>query len=204
MLEEKDLNYLKLIVNDGTRIATDLLNEMYDVDITIKATDINSDISNNIQEYIEMNKVCAYSMPILGNIEANSIILYNETMVHKILDKFSKYFQLHDTELIRNSSISEISNIILNCIIGELNHALDLHSNYLLPNYDEDVKFKYFINIDLQYSNPLLILVNLNFGLEDNVDKCYFLLAIHNNCIENFISKIQYKTSPLTPILSNE
>lgn len=113
-------------------------------------------------------------------------ILVNTCLGENVSDLDTDARSLMDTDL---DVLKEISNVILNAIIGEFGNFLELKLEYALP----DIELIYVSHTDNQVflKNEVYVLVlHTSFSLADTNVKGVIIVALSMNSITNLLSKI--------------
>lgn len=182
---------------DKEKLTYDILNELFNISVG-KAADMLSEIIHrkivlsipNVEIFNEkgfcFKQVMRLPQVLDGTLMVSSIS-FNRTLTGKVnlifpVQKMRKFIKLcsndekdsheMDFEDVDFDIIKEISNIILNCIIGEIGNYLEIKLTYSVP------KVKVFNKIDC------------NKDIEDNGNNCallYITFKIENTEIEGAI-----------------
>jgi chemotaxis protein CheC len=198
---QKDL--LKELVNIYIGQAASLLSEMVNQKILLKIPDIElvSMDTNDVnfyrnQETSELSHIISSSIKFGNSFSGKAYLIFpadqakaivNACIGEEISEEGNKTTQtLHDTDF---DVLREISNVILNAIVGEFGNFIQVKLDYSLPEleliYIPDTKK----NI-ISYNDMYILVLHTNFNLTDTKVNGTIIIALGMESITMLINKL--------------
>jgi chemotaxis protein CheC len=167
-LSEKQLDTLKEIINIGVGRGASVLNTMLNTHISLQVPDLRIFNQVEMAEYLtkfEESTLSAVNLPFSGQLSGSTKLIFPAESAAKLIAAFTgESFQEEDMDSIRIGTLNEIGNIVINSVMGSISNMLDVHFNYVVPNYLEG-GIETIMTSNISKDNPVL-LANTRFSLE--------------------------------------
>jgi len=165
-MSPEGLDALKEIINIGIGLAAGSLNEMLQTPILLEAPEISmarrSCLKKQILEGRDENLSCVYES-FSGGIDGRAILLFAPTDAAKLIAVLTGEDQEdEDLDALKAGTLTEVGNIVINCVLGTFGNLLDRQFTFQLPVYLEggidDV-----LPMDLVAFEPAIVLMKTRF-----------------------------------------
>lgn len=193
-VNEDHIDIIKEIINIGVGKAANLLNQLVNKRIRLSVPNINFATTDELPEYLSEFKGSEISSIILtfkGDFSGSCQLLFATEGASKLVSMFTEENVVDEDEFneIKQSTLSEIGNIVLNSLIGTISNVLSQKFIYTPPKYIEDSVENLF-NIDDSSKSQSVLLATTRFEMDDTNIVGDFLLIFETGSIEILITKI--------------
>ncbi len=167
-LSDTQLDALKELINIGVGRGAGILNTMLDTHISLQVPDLKIFNQVEMAEYLtkfEGSTLSAVNLPFSGQLTGSTKLIFPAESAAKLVAAFTgESFQEEDMDSIRIGTLNEIGNIVINSVMGSISNMLNIHFNYVVPNYLEG-GIETIMTSNIKKNNPVL-LANTRFSLE--------------------------------------
>jgi len=194
-INEDHLDIIKEIINIGIGKAANLLNQLVNKRILLSVPSINFATTEELPNYLEEFKSSDVSSIILsfkGEFSGSCQLLFATEGASVLVSIFTDEELIDQDEFneIKQSTLSEIGNIVLNSLIGTISNVLSQKFIYTPPKYIED-SVENILKIDGTISPHDVLLATTRFEMDQTNIVGDFLLVFDAGSIEILIEKIE-------------
>lgn len=168
LLSNEQLDILKEIMNMGIGKSSALLNQMVNSHVTLNVPTINAGHSELIKtkyQSVGEERLSAVRMGFHGKFSGISEIVFpSQSALNLVSVLTGEKIGSPDFDSLKQGTLSEVSNILLNSVMGAVSNMLNLHFDFDLPLYSED-KISNLLSLDTG-ENPVILFGGANFVIE--------------------------------------
>lgn len=137
------LDALQELVNIGVGHAASILNEILDAPIRLQVPQIKivspQELSRALEDQIGETLVSAMRLPFTGSLNGTALLIFPlESAAQLMAVVMREEIDLPDLDAVKRGILSEVGNILLNSIMGEISNALQQALRYAIPFYCEE------------------------------------------------------------------
>lgn len=141
MVNEKQLDVLKELINIGAGKGAGILNSMIDTHVHLEVPLIKIFDFRNVESelsFLESESLAAVSLDFHGIFSGSSELIFPSSSGSKLVNVLTEEFETDpDLDALRAGTLTEIGNVVLNSIIGTISNMLELHFRYTVPLFVE-------------------------------------------------------------------
>lgn len=195
VLNEDQIDIIKEIINIGVGKAANLLNQLVNKHIKLSVPAIHFITIKDLPEYIQefrSHEISSIILNFKGEFSGSCQLLF-ATEGAKVLVSIFTDEEIKDQDEfneIKQSTLSEIGNIVLNSLIGTISNVFLQRFIYTPPKYVEDSIDNIFKKENINNVQNVL-LATTRFEMEDTDIVGDFLLIFETGSIEILIDKIE-------------
>ncbi len=195
LVKEEHIDIIKEIINIGVGKAANLLNQLVNKRILLSVPSINFATTDELPSYLDEFKSSEISSIILsfkGEFSGSCQLLFATEGASVLVSIFTEEEVIDQDEFneIKQSTLSEIGNIVLNSLIGTISNVLSQKFIYTPPKYIEDSVDNLF-KVDTTTKPHDVLLATTRFEMEQTNIVGDFLLVFDTGSIEILIEKIE-------------
>lgn len=192
VLNDKQLDYLKEMINIGIGRSANVLNQIVKNRVILKVPEIHIISVDEIKKrigYSETDTLSVVSMGFNGNLNGKVELIFPFSSAIKMVDLITGVeYPNNEMDHIRSGTLNEIGNIVLNSLIGTLGNLLHTRFKYSIPLYNEylgdGIKETYATG------NKQIIFAETHFFVKEiNIDGS-FILYFELDSFEHFFELI--------------
>ena len=189
---EEELDILKELINIGVGRAAGMLNEMTGCTIRLSVPTIRlltvkelADANNSVVN----EDVATVSLSFNGSLSGLSVLAFPpESAAALVMLLSGESEESPELDAISTETLKEVSNIVLNCVMGSIANHLRQHLTYTLPRYQEISVLKLSRSASLQHEEELAILADTHFNLEEKEIDGRILLILEVGSLESLMN----------------
>lgn len=160
------LDALKEIINIGIGLAAGSLNEMLQTPILLEAPEISMALRSTLKYQLFGGKAdslsCVYET-FSGGIDGRAILLFSPQDAGKLISVLTGEDQEdEDLDALKAGTLTEVGNIVINCVLGTFGNLLDKQFTFELPVYLEG-DIDDVLPLDLVDFEPAIVLLKTRF-----------------------------------------
>lgn len=195
IINENQIDIIKEIINIGVGKAANLLNQLVNKRIKLSVPDINFVTISELPEFLKDLKNSDISSIVLnfkGEFSGSCQLLFATEGAKVLVSIFTEDEIIDQDEFneIKQSTLSEIGNIVLNSLIGTISNVFAQKFIYTPPKYIEDKIQNLFIK-EKNYISQNVLLATTRFEMQDTNIIGDFLLIFETGSIEILLEKIE-------------
>lgn len=193
-ISEDQIDIIKEIINIGVGKAANLLNQLVNKRILLSVPSIIFSTTEELPNYLKdfsSNDIASIILDFKGDFSGSCQLLFATDDAHKLVSIFTEEDIIDQDEFneIRQSTLSEIGNIVLNSLIGTISNVLAQKFIYTPPKFKEDNVNKLF-NLNNSKESHNVLLATTRFEMEDTNIVGDFLLVFETGSNEILLEKI--------------
>lgn len=196
----ENIDVLQELINIGVGRAAGMLNEMLDTHVILQVPIIKILSLRNLElelGEISRNTLSAVRMGFKGSFSGNALLLFPPDSANNLVSVLTGEDSIEDDlDSIRMGTLTEIGNILINCVMGSISNVIGKQLNYSIPSYFEDSLLNMLQQNDEDASTATVILARTHFIIEKHsIDGDLILFfevgsfAALFDCIEILIEK---------------
>jgi chemotaxis protein CheC len=167
---QEKIDVLQELINIGIGKAAGMLNEMLDTHIILRVPVIRilsqQDLERELGE-ISRNTLSAVRMGFKGSFSGNALLLFPPDSANNLVSVLTGEESIEDDmDSIRMGTLTEIGNILINCVMGSISNVIGKQLSYSLPSYFEDSLLNMLQQSDDDARNASIILARTHFIIE--------------------------------------
>ena len=182
-LSPEQLDLLSEYINVGMGRAATILNGMLGSPIRLAVPKVvivsANEAAKNLTE-MGAGALSAVNMKFSGNFKGAVGLMFPSASAATLLQLLNLYEDVEvdsDIDAMKSGAITEIGNILLNSVMGNLVNLMKTHLNFDLPSYSEDSAEKIIQQITGTGDAVHLIMAHTNFMVERNsVEGCVIIV----------------------------
>ncbi len=161
---------LEVIINSAVEEAITRLSELVASQITFENPIIEALprllVQKKLEEMLGNQLICISQISFTGNLSGTAQILLSQVAAETIaLSLSEEFFNENEVAEIKADILSEISNIVINAVVGTLSNAFKYRVHYINPTYTEGYIYQIFDSMHLD-SNSTIIMSNSHFKID--------------------------------------
>ncbi|NES23076.1 MAG: hypothetical protein F6K41_30195 [Symploca sp. SIO3E6] len=161
---------LEAIINSAVKEAITRLSELVESKITFENPMIEALprllVQKKLEEMLGNQLICISQISFTGNLSGTAQILLSQAAAETIALSLSEgLFNENEVAVIKADILSEISNIVINAVVGTLSNAFKYRVHYINPTYTEGYIYQIFDSMHLD-SNSTIIMSNSHFKID--------------------------------------
>jgi chemotaxis protein CheC len=169
---QERLDVLQELINIGIGRAACMLNEMLDTHVTLQVPIIRifsqQDLEKELGE-ISGNALSAVRMGFRGSFSGNALLLFPPDSANNLVSVLTGEDSIEDDmDAIRTGTLTEIGNILINCVMGSISNAFGKQLNYSVPSYIEDSILNMLQQNNEDARSATIILARTHFIIEEH------------------------------------
>lgn len=138
---QQQIDVLKELINIGVGKGASVLNTMLHAHIELRVPLVELMNREQMIAYLnsfEGDQLAVVNLPFDGQISGSTKLIFPTESAVKLVDAFTGE-DLNDLDFdsIRVGTLTEIGNIVINSVMGAISNMLNMHLNYIVPNYFE-------------------------------------------------------------------
>jgi chemotaxis protein CheC len=170
---QENLEVLQELINIGIGKAAGMLNEMLDTHIILQVPIIRiisqQDIEGELGE-LSGNTLSAVRMRFKGSFSGNALLLFPPDSANNLVSVLTGEDSFEDDmDAIRTGTLTEIGNILINCVMGSISNAFGKQLSYSVPSYIEDSLLNMLQRNNEDARNATIILASTHFIIEEHL-----------------------------------
>jgi len=164
------IDVLQELINIGIGRAAGMLNEMLDTHVILQVPIIRI-LSRHDLEWelggMSGNTLSAVQMGFKGSFSGNALLLFPPDSANNLVSVLTGEDSIEDDmDSIRMGTLTEIGNILINCVMGSISNAFGKQLSYSLPSYFEDSLLNMLQKNDEDARDATIILARTHFIIE--------------------------------------
>ena len=188
------IDAMQELINIGVRRAASVLNEMIDAQISLQIRHIKIKSVRELQRELEMHlggkRVAAvlqdFSGPFSGIAE---LVFPTDSASNLAAILTGEELGTPDLDAVRISTLSEVGNILINCVIGSIGNLVNQTLFYELPAYLEDT-VENLLNYKDNGTYKTMLLAQTQFAIEQHHIRGDIILIFEVNSFDFLMSAI--------------
>ncbi len=169
---QENIDVLQELINIGIGKAAGILNEMLDTHVTLQVPIIRVLSQQNLElEVGEISRttLSAVRMGFKGSFSGNALLLFPPDSANNLVSVLTGEDSIgDDIDAIRMGTLTEIGNILINCVMGSISNAIRKQLHYSVPSYLEDSLSNMLPKNDGDASDATIILARTHFIIEEH------------------------------------
>jgi len=197
---QEKMDVLQELINIGIGKAAGMLNEMLDTHVILRVPIIRILTQENLERElgeISQNPLSAVQMRFKGSFSGNALLLFPPDSAKNLVSVLTGEDSIEDDmDSIRMGTLTEIGNILINCVMGSIGNVLGKQLNYSVPSYFEDSLLNMLQQNDVDACDATIILARTHFIIEEHFINGDIILFFEVgsfdallNCIDLLIEK---------------
>jgi chemotaxis protein CheC len=146
------------------------LNEMLDTHVILQVPIIRVFSQQNLElelGEISRNTLSAVRMGFKGSFSGNALLLFPPDSANNLVSVLTGEDSVdNDMDSIRMGTLTEIGNILINCVMGSISNIVGKQLNYSVPSYFEDSLLNMLTRCDENERDVTIILARMHFIIE--------------------------------------
>lgn len=161
--DQKDA--LQEVITIGVGQAAEVLNQMIDDHISLKAPTIKLlDLVDTSRIFGEAEQFSSVELGFSGSLEGRaSLIFPTQSALNLVALLSGETSDVPDFNSVKKGTLSEIGNIVLNCVMGELGNMVGKHLDFHIPEYTEAKRDQLFIDESNNKGERIALVCNVSF-----------------------------------------
>jgi chemotaxis protein CheC len=168
----ENIDVLQELINIGVGRAAGMLNEMLDTHVILQVPIIRILSQQNLElelGEISRNILAAVRMGFKGSFSGNALLLFPPDSANNLVSVLTGEDSIEDDmDSIRMGTLTEIGNILINCVMGSISNAFGKQLNYSVPSYIEDSILNMLQQNNEDARNATIILARTHFIIEEH------------------------------------
>lgn len=169
LLSDEQKDALKEIINVGVGKAANLLNQMVHHHVSLKVPKLDVKHLTSIKDefaIFEEKGLSSVKLKFRGEFSGiTEVVFPSQSALNLVSLLTGEKFDSPDFNSLKEGTLSEVANILLNSIMGSISNILKTHFEFDLPYYSEE-KILNLLSLDTE-SNPIILFGEANFSIED-------------------------------------
>jgi len=192
IFSDTQIDILKEIINISVGKSTGLLNKLIGKRVKLKVPSIKILSLDQLKEIINSsgkNQVSSVVMPFKGEFSGMVEMIFPTSSAITLVDLFTQEESFtDDIDILRSSALSEIGNIILNSLIGNISNMLSTRLRYSIPKYFEGSSDDIINIYDCQ--SDVIIYANTYFSIQNVEIQGNFIIFLEVKSIKRLLELI--------------
>lgn len=193
-IEEKYIDIITELVNIGMGKSADILNEMLESHICLGIPHLKITNYNQVQKELGFFRdefFTSVNMNFTNEINGVAQLLFPEPSASELINIFvGKLDNESNLDALRISALTEISNIIINTIVGTISNYLEANLAYSVPRYTEGNIQKILAQHEITQKNVVLF-CHTDFNAKNHNVSGNFILYFEVENFDNFIKALK-------------
>lgn len=169
---QEKIDVLRELINIGIGRAAGMLNEMLDAHVTLQVPVVRvflqKDLERKVGE-VSKNILSAVRMGFRGPLKGNAFLLFPPESASNLVSVLTGEDPVEDDmDSIRIGTLTEVGNILINCVMGSISNVVERQLNYSVPNYFEDSLSNMLTRYDENSPDVTIILASMHFIIEQH------------------------------------
>ncbi len=169
-LSQEQSDVLQELINIGIGKAAGMLNEMLDTHVILQVPVIRIFSQQNSERELGAlagNTIAAVRMGFKGSFSGNALLLFPPDSANNLVSVLTGEDSIEDDmDSIRIGTLTEIGNIVINCVMGSISNIIGKHLIYSVPSYIEDSLLAMLMQQSENGSNATIIVAETHFVIE--------------------------------------
>lgn len=162
LIASDQLDALQELVNIGVGHAASLLNEMLGAHIRLQVPLVQvlplHAIEAELEQRLGAIHVSAMRLSFTGSLEGAAMLIFPiDSAAQLVTVLVSEEIDLPDLNAVKRGTLSEVSNILLNSVMGEISNVLKESLRYSIPFYFEETINQLFASANLDQDSTILL-----------------------------------------------
>lgn len=169
---QEKIDVLQEFINIGIGKAAGMLNEMLATHVILQVPVIRilsqQDLDRELGE-ISRNSLSAVRMGFNGSFSGNALLLFPPDSANNLVSVLTGEDSIEDDmDAIRTGTLTEIGNILINCVMGSISNAIGKQLSYSVPSYLEDSLLNMLQQNNESSRDATIILAKTHFIIEEH------------------------------------
>lgn len=169
---QENIDVLQELINIGIGKAAGMLNEMLATHVILQVPVIRilsqQDLDRELGE-ISRNSLSAVRMGFNGSFSGNALLLFPPDSANNLVSVLTGEDSIEDDmDAIRTGTLTEIGNILINCVMGSISNAIGKQLSYSVPSYLEDSLLNMLQQNNESSRDATIILAKTHFIIEEH------------------------------------
>ena len=169
---QEKIDALQELINIGIGKAAGMLNEMLATHVILQVPVIRilspQDLDRELGE-ISRNTLSAVRMGFNGSFSGNALLLFPPDSANNLVSVLTGEDSIEDDmDAIRTGTLTEIGNILINCVMGSISNAIGKQLSYSVPSYLEDSLLNMLQQNNEDSRHATIILAKTHFIIEEH------------------------------------
>ncbi len=200
-LTSEQTDALQELLNIGVGRAAGSLNQMLQKPIKLHIPFITFGRSHELQQQIQEaghNAISAVQLPFHGSFEGSVALMFPRESSPKLVSALTgEESESDEFDSLKESTLTEIGNIVLNSVMGSLGNMLNQQINYSVPFYNENTIMGILGNA-VKEADPYILWAQTRFTIQDFDLSGDILLMFEGKNLEQFLESIMSLTNSAT------
>ena len=166
----ENMDVLQELINIGVGRAAGMLNEMLETHVILQVPIIKILSLQNIEQElgeISRNTLSAVRMGFRGSFSGNALLLFPPDSANNLVSVLTGEDSIEDDfDSLRMGTLTEIGNIIINCVMGSVSNVIGKQLSYSIPSYFEDTLLNMLQQNKEDTQSATIILARTHFIVE--------------------------------------
>jgi chemotaxis protein CheC len=166
----ENMDVLQELINIGVGRAAGMLNEMLETHVILQVPIIKILSLQNIEQElgeISRNTLSAVRMGFRGSFSGNALLLFPHDSANNLVSVLTGEDSIEDDfDSLRMGTLTEIGNIIINCVMGSVSNVIGKQLSYSIPSYFEDTLLNMLQQNNEDTRSATIILARTHFIVE--------------------------------------
>lgn len=182
--KSEHIEALKELTNIGIGRAASVLNEMLQSHIILEIPEIKILLPSELKaelNFEDTEQLATVSLSFNGNFMGTASLVFPMDGAVELVSLLSgEEPGSPDLDSVRAATLSEVGNIMLNCIMGSISNILSAHLFYDIPYYSEETVDTFYFSQASETDN-VLILAKTRFVIQqlDIIGNIFMLIEMH-------------------------
>lgn len=194
ILDSLQIEILKEIINIGVGKSAEVLNTMIQSHVLLEVPEvkiIQAGKYNDFIDYFEDDNYAVITLPFNGDLQGFSKLIMSSDHAAKLVDAFiGNSGENMDMDSLRIDILSEIGNIIINAVMGTLSNTLNIHLDYVVPDYEQGAR-SIIIPEEMINNKSVILFAKTQFTIEKFEARGSFAVFFRVKSFNLLIEKIQ-------------
>ncbi len=171
LLTDTQLDALQEILNIGVGRSAALLSEMLGVHITLRVPVIKvlpqSEVQQALAQYLGVEQVAAVRLGFSGSFKGVAHLVFPPLSAARLVAAVMAE-DLEPTEnldVIKSGALTEVGNVVLNGVMGQISNLLHQQLRYAIPAYTE-IAVAYLLEPEEIDNDSTILLAQANFVID--------------------------------------
>lgn len=186
ILSAEQLDLFKELLNLGVGRSASLLNQLTNFHFKLKTLNIRMENIDNLKKELihgRNENLSTVKLNFYGEFSGTAELV----LPFQSASKLASFLTDDDKNsvipgLTKESTLSEIANILLNSLMGMISNVLNTHFQYEIPIYTEESLSNY--ENTPSFENPIVLFGEANFALEDLQVEGYIFIVLKPSAFE--------------------
>lgn len=185
-ISANQLDALQELVNIGVGRAASVLNEMLDAHIRLQVPYIKvlspQEASKELEQQIGSTHVSAMRLAFTGALGGTALLIFPLDSAAKLVAVLMhEETDLPDLDAVKRGTLSEVGNILLNSVMGNVSNVLEQSLRYSIPFYFEETVNNLLRSTDvIDQSTILLARTHLACDLLQITGDVILIFTVHS------------------------